>query len=151
MNFMAVLNEFFILSSAACMAVGWVMIRRHRVRVHRRLMLTSVVLAVLFFVSYVLKTVLVGDTSFGGPRAYLPAYQAFLQIHSVLATVAAILGIFTLRFAFKRRFRQHRRIARWTAVSWFVTALTGLAVFLLLYVIFPPGPMHNMFHTMVGR
>jgi putative membrane protein len=151
MYFMAIFNEACILSSAICMAIGWVMIRRNRVRVHRRLMLTAVTLTALFFVSYVAKTVFVGDTTFGGPASLRPAYQTFLQIHSVLATVSAVLGIFTLRFASLRKFGKHRRISRWTAVAWFITAITGLAVFLLLYVIFPPGPTHNMFQTWTGR
>ncbi|MCL6592738.1 MAG: DUF420 domain-containing protein [Alicyclobacillus sp.] len=151
MQILPVLNELFILSSALLTGVGWVMIRRRRVEAHRRLMLTSVVLAAAFFISYVLKTILIGDTSFGGTPRWRVPYQVFLQIHSVLATVAAVLGILTLRWAFRQRYAQHRRIGPWTVVTWWITAASGLMVFLLLYVIFPPGPTTNVFHAWLGH
>lgn len=145
------LNEAFMLSSAACVAVGWYQIRRGRRDTHRRLMLTGVTLGALFFISYALHTLLVGDTSFGGPKIWQFPYMAFLQVHSVLATVAAVLGVITLRRALRGRFAQHRRIAPWTAVSWFVAAGMGLMVFLLLYVVFPPGPVHGLVRTITGH
>jgi putative membrane protein len=137
---LAVLDELFMLGSAATVGAGWYQIRRGRVRRHRRLMLIGAACAVAFFLTYVAKTLAVGDTAYGGPRAWAQAYQVFLQTHTTLATLSAIAGIITLRWALRRRFRRHRRIAPWTAAAWLVTAATGLTVYLLLYVIFPPGP-----------
>ncbi|MDI3328985.1 MAG: DUF420 domain-containing protein [Alicyclobacillaceae bacterium] len=145
------INEAFILLSAGCVAVGWILIRRGRVEAHRRAMLAGVVLASAFFVSYLLKTLTVGDATFGGPERWRGAYQVFLQVHSVLATVAAVLGVLTLRAAAKGRRAFHKRIGRWTASLWFVTAATGLAVFLLLYILYEPGPTKNMFRAWLGR
>lgn len=145
------LNEAFMLSSAAFIAVGWSQIRRGRRELHRKLMLTGVTLGALFFISYAAHSVLVGDTSFGGPKSWSLPYLTFLQIHSLLATAAAVLGIVTLRRAFLGRFAQHRRIGPWTAVSWFTAAGMGLVVFLLLYVIFPPGPTAGLLRTLTGH
>jgi putative membrane protein len=144
-------NEAFIISSAIVMAFGWRQIRKGNETAHRRLMLTGSTLAALFFVSYVVKTVVVGDTSFGGPASWQGPYQVFLQIHSVLATVAAVLGVITLIFAFRHRFYRHRRVGPWTIITWFITAATGLMVFLLLYIIFPPGETTNMFRAWTGH
>ncbi|MCL6632959.1 MAG: DUF420 domain-containing protein [Alicyclobacillus herbarius] len=145
------LNEGFILSSAVVMAFGWRAIRHGYENLHRRLMLTGSVLAALFFVSYVVKTLVVGDTSFGGPAAWRTPYQVFLQIHSVLATVAAVLGVITLIFAYRGSFRRHRKIGPWTLGTWFITAFTGLVVFLLLYVIFSPGETTNVLRAWSGH
>jgi putative membrane protein len=60
------INEALILSSAICIALGWWQIKKHRVQSHKWFMLSGVVLAALFFIGYAAKTVLVGDTSFGG-------------------------------------------------------------------------------------
>jgi putative membrane protein len=145
------INEAFILLSALSMAIGWVQIRRRHVEAHKRLMILGSVLAAAFFVTYVLKTVLYGSTQFGGPGSLKLPYQVFLQIHSVLATVAAILGIVTLRWAYKAKFAQHRKIGPWTATIWFITAFSGLCVFLLLYIVYPPGPTTNVFHAWLGH
>lgn len=148
---MAYINEAFILSSAIVMAFGWYFIRRRNVEVHRRLMLTGSILAALFFITYVLKTVIFGDTTFGGPKTWKTPYQVFLQAHSILATVAAILGIVTLTFAFKSRFSSHRKIGPWTTSTWFVTAVTGFLVFLMLYIVFPQGDTTNVFRAWLGH
>lgn len=148
---MAYINEAFILSSAVVMAFGWYFIRRRNVDVHRRLMLTGSILAALFFITYVVKTIVFGDTTFGGPSTWKTSYQVFLQAHSILATVAAVLGIITLTFAFKSRFTSHRKIGPWTTSIWFITAVTGFMVFLLLYIVFPQGETTNVFRAWLGH
>jgi putative membrane protein len=148
---LAYLNEAFMLLSALSVALGWRAIRRGRREVHRRYMLTASTLAVAFFLSYMLKSLLVGDTNFGGPKAWAVPYLVFLQVHTILATLTAVLGIVTLRYALRSRFGQHRRVAPWTATSWFVAAGMGLAVFLMLYIVFPPGATTNMLRAIIGH
>lgn len=133
-------NEGLMIISAISVAFGWYFIRRKQVAVHRRFMLTAATFGALFFVSYLLNTFLVGDTFYGGPKAYAASYQIFLLIHVVLATAAGVMGVITLRYALQSRFSTHRKVAPWTATMWLIAAITGLAVFLLLFVIFPPGP-----------
>ncbi len=148
--FLSYFNEACIISSAIVFSFGWYQIRRKRIETHRRLMLTGSVLAALFFITYVLKTIVIGDTEFGGPKSVSPFYYTFLQSHSVLATIAAIFGIVTLTYAFKGRFSRHRRVGPWTVTIWFVTAATGLTVFILLYIAYPPGPTTNLFRAFIG-
>ncbi|KEO82719.1 DUF420 domain-containing protein [Tumebacillus flagellatus] len=145
------INEGFMLASALTMALGWWQIRRKRVEAHKRLMVTSVVLASLFFIGYATKTILVGDTSFGGPEHLRVTYQTFLQLHTVLATVGAVLGLLALRFIYKRSLRKHAKIGRVAAPVWFITTISGLGVFLMLYVIYPPGPTVNVFRAWLGQ
>lgn len=149
-NSLPYINEACILLSAFSMAVGWREIRQQRKEAHIRWMMAGTILATLFFLGYALKTVVVGDTTFGGPDRLEMTYQVFLQTHSILATVAAILGILTLRLASKQLYAKHKKIGRWTLVIWFITVASGLAVFLLLYVIYPPGPTTNMFRAWFG-
>lgn len=145
------INIACIVASAIIMAIGWGAIRKGNREVHRRLMLIGCLLAALFFIGYVVKTVVVGDTQFGGPNSVKVGYQTFLQIHSILATVAAVLGIITLRFAFRQSFGRHRKIGPWTLVTWFITAASGVVVFLMLYILYPEGPTTNVFHAWLGH
>ncbi len=133
-------NEGLMICSGLAVATGWYFIRHKQVDIHRRFMLTGATFGALFFLSYLASTVFVGDTFYGGPKAYAAPYQVFLLIHILLATVAAVLGVITLRYAFRQRFQSHRKVAPWTASLWLISAATGLGVFLLLFVIFKPGP-----------
>ncbi|CAB1129135.1 conserved membrane protein of unknown function [Candidatus Hydrogenisulfobacillus filiaventi] len=147
----ALVNELLMIGSAGAIATGWSRIRRGQVEVHRRWMILGASLATLFFLSYLAQSLLVGDTLFGGPRSWALAYQAFLQVHVILATLAGALGIVTLRLALKGRFPVHRKVAPWTVVFWFVAAATGLGVYLLLFTIFTPGPTTgNLVHVVLG-
>lgn len=136
----ALVNESFMILSAIAVGFGWYHIRHNHRETHRKFMLTGVYLGGAFFVSYVLSTLFVGDTFFGGPKKYNAPYQIFLQVHVLLATAAAIAGVITLRYALRERFGKHKKIAPWTASMWFISAITGFGVFLMLFVIFPPGP-----------
>lgn len=145
------INEVFIVSSAIFIAIGWYMIRKGRIETHKRLMVTGSILAALFFISYVLKTLFVGDTTFGGPASMKGGYQAFLQAHSFLATVGGILGIISIRTALKARFGTHKKVGPWTATIWFITAATGLVVFVMLYVIYPSGTTTSLWNAWLGH
>lgn len=147
MQFWPALNEGFMIVSALLIATGWIYIRRGQRETHRKLMLTGAGFATAFFISYVLRSLLVGDTVFGGPHKYSTAYTIFLQAHATLATVAAIIGIITIRRALLERFQLHRKIAPWTASAWLIAAGSGLVVFLLLYVIYQPGVTTNIFRA----
>lgn len=143
-------NEAFMLLSATCISIGWFYIRRKNIARHRLFMLLGSALGALFFVSYALDSVFVGDTEYGGPAKLTPYYDVFLNVHVWLASIAAVLGIITIRRALKQRFAKHRKIAPWTAVLWFVTTATGLVVFLMLFVIFPQGPiLKNVIHVLL--
>jgi uncharacterized membrane protein YozB (DUF420 family) len=43
------------------------------------------------------------------------------------------LAIVTLRRGLKGRYRDHRRIARWTLPVWLYVSVTGVLVYVLLY------------------
>jgi putative membrane protein len=146
----ALLSTSCTATSAVCMALGWVMIRRGNEEAHRRLMITSVVLAALFFTLYMFRTVFIGNTAFGGPASVKPYYTAFLTFHIILTIISPILAVMTLIYARKKQFDRHRRLGPWTARIWFVTAITGVVVYLMLFVIYPEGPTTNMFRAYWG-
>jgi putative membrane protein len=144
LQYLPYINEVCILTSAILMAIGWRFIRKKQLEAHRRFMILGSVFAALFFTGYALHAVTVGTTSFGGPTFLRLPYEFFLQVHSILATVAAILGILVLRLAIKRNFAKHRKWGPWAVTIWLITVASGLVVFLLLYILYPPGPTTRM-------
>ena len=61
--------------------------------------------------------------------------------HVALAAAILPLAIITLARALRGRFPAHRRIARWTWPIWMYVSVTGVLVYLMVYVIWgPPLP-----------
>ena len=123
---------------AACLLLsGWVAIRNQRVAVHKKLMSAAVPTAAVFLASYLthpIKTEAV--TAFPSDRfpSMAPVYFTILISHTILAVVTLPLVIITLRHALKDRIHQHRRMARWTLPIWLYVSVTGVIIYLTLYV-----------------
>ena len=149
--FLPFLSTSFIVISAVLVAIGWYFIRKKERETHTKLMITASVFALLFFIIYVSRTLFVGNTSFGGPEYLKPYYLIFLLCHIVLAAVAAVMGIVTLVLGFRRNFKAHRKIGPWTSVIWFLTAGTGVTVYVLLYVLYPGGETKPVLDAILGR
>ncbi|HYD40353.1 MAG TPA: DUF420 domain-containing protein [Anaeromyxobacter sp.] len=114
---------------------GWVAIRRGRQDVHRKLMLGAVGASVLFLAGYVTRVLLTGVHRFPGEGALRAAYLAILGSHTLLAAIVAPLVLVTLALGLRSRFAAHRKVARATAPIWLYVSATGVAVYVLLYVV----------------
>ncbi|WP_281890261.1 DUF420 domain-containing protein [Paenibacillus sp. YYML68] len=144
------ISTTFIVISAIFVALGWRQIMKGNREKHQRMMLWGAGFALAFFLVYASRTIFVGNTSFGGPDDLKLAYHLFLFFHITLATTAGVFGIVTLLHAFNKRFAKHKKLGRWTAVIWLLTAPTGVAVYVLLYVLFPGGETKPMIDAILG-
>jgi putative membrane protein len=149
-DLMPLLSTSFIVISAILVAIGWVLIVRRKREAHHRVMIAAAVAALVFFLLYLSRTVLVGNTEWGGPDSLKTVYLVFLLFHIVLALVAAVFGITTLTLAFRQKFAKHRRWGRATAMIWFVTAITGVTVYVLLYLLYPGGHTKPVIEAIFG-
>ena len=125
----AVLNG----SSALLALLGYVSIRRNRIRLHRGLMISALVLSSFFLISYILYHAEVGTVRLHKQGWIRPVYFGILSSHTLLAGLTLPLVIVTLRYALKARFGKHRAIARWTLPVWIYVSITGVLVYLILY------------------
>jgi putative membrane protein len=136
--------------SAILVAIGWAQIIKGKREAHKKTMIAGAIAALLFFIIYMSRTIFVGNTAWGGPDDLKLYYHIFLIFHIVLATVAAVFGLTTLTLAFKERFAKHRKWGRVTAVIWFFTAITGAAVYILLYILYPGGHTKPVIDAIFG-
>jgi len=129
--------------SAVFLTTGYIFIRRKKRIAHRNCMVAAFVTSIFFLACYLtyhgyLAVVLhEGPTRFLEPTWFRPIYLAILLTHTVLAGVIVPLILITLWRAKKERFELHKKIARWTWPLWMYVSVTGVAVYLLLYRIFP--------------
>lgn len=148
--FLPTLSTFFIVLSAILVAIGWKLILKRNIAAHKKTMLAAAVSAVLFFIIYVSRTIFIGNTAFGGPENLKIYYTIFLIFHITLSTTGAVLGILTIKWGLKDKLDKHRKIGPITSIVWFFTAITGVAVYLLLYVFYESGETTSMIKAILG-
>lgn len=129
---------------------GWYLGRKHRSSNHHWLMLVMVIVDVAFLAVYMVHQVI-------DPKVLFPVHNAFYSyvylptvlVHSFISSVAFILGIVLSikgirhhvkdtkpgTYVLTKEYRpRHARMGRWTAWSYLISALTGIAVYYMLYI-----------------
>ena len=131
------LNALLNATSAALLMLGVKQIYAKNVEAHKRFMVSAFLVSTLFLVSYLVYHFNVGSVGFTGTGWIRPVYFFILITHSVLAVLVPPMAIITLYRAWRGDFERHRRIARWTYPIWLYVSLTGVMVYLFLYVLYP--------------
>ncbi len=132
-NSLAALNALLNGLSALFLITGLIAIKRKRVEIHWKCMVTAFGLSVLFLISYLTRFYLTGVHRFPGEGIIKTVYLSILFSHTTLAAVTPFLAIRTLYLAARRRFDQHRKIARITFPIWMYVSVTGVIVYWMLY------------------
>ena len=129
--------------SAIFLMAGFYFIRAKKIPTHRACMLAASTLSAFFLVSYLTHHALrtyyfgLGPTRFEGQGIARPIYFTILLSHTVLAAAVGPFVLLTLWRALKGNYERHKRIARYVFPVWLYVGLTGVAVYLMLYQIFP--------------
>lgn len=144
------ISTFFIVLSAVLVAIGWVLVSNRKVEAHKKTMFAAAIAALIFFIIYMSRTIFIGNTSFGGPDDIKIYYTVFLIFHIILATTGAVFGLVTIWAGYKNNLTRHRKLGPITSIIWFFTAITGVAVYLLLYVIYSGGETTSVFRAILG-
>lgn len=122
-------------TSAVLLLVGFACIRARRVAAHRLLMSAALAVSALFFISYLAYHAQVGSVRFQGIGWTRAVYFPILITHTVLAVTVVPLALRTLWLALHKRFSAHRAIARITFPIWLYVSVSGVVVYVMLYVV----------------
>jgi putative membrane protein len=144
------ISTSFIVLSAITVAIGWWQIKQRNIDAHKKTMVVAAIFALIFFIIYASRTVFIGNTSFGGPDNIKIYYTIFLIFHITLATVGAVFGIISLTTGYKNKLSIHRKLGPITSIIWFFTGITGVAVYLLLYVFYKGGETTSVIKAILG-
>jgi uncharacterized membrane protein YozB (DUF420 family) len=121
--------------STCLLIYGYSLIRAGKREQHKRVMLSAFAVSVIFLVCYLIYHYNVGSVKYSGQGFLRPVYFTILITHIVLAATVPVLAILTLWRAFQERFDKHRRIAKITFPIWLYVSVTGVIVYLMLYVL----------------
>ena len=122
-------------TSAVLLLLGYRFIREKRIERHKACMLGAFASSTLFLALYLLYHWRVGSVRFQGTGAARMAYFGILVSHSVLAAAVAPMALRTLHLAWKGDFTRHAALARRTLPVWLYVSVTGIIVFIMLYIV----------------
>ncbi len=134
MNWHALANACLNATCATLLVLGFRAIKAGHIERHKRLMLSAFGVSVVFLVSYLARVALQGTTPFPHTGAWKVAYLSILVSHMILAAVVPFFAVRTIFLGLKDRRAQHRSIATKTFPMWLYVSVTGVLVYLLLYV-----------------
>ena len=145
-HFFALVNAMINSWVAILMSLALWMVKNKRYELHKRLMLTSMWLSILFLLSYICHHLLAGDTKFGDinhdgivsetEKAEAGSLRIFYYIvlgtHIPLAGIVLPFILFTAYRALIGEYPEHKKLARITWPVWFYVALSGVVVYVLI-------------------
>jgi putative membrane protein len=128
------LNATLNLISGVLLAFGFYHIRRGNQSTHKKFMLSALVVSVLFLTSYLIYHVQVGSVPYPYHDWTRPLYFAILIPHVILAALLVPSIVLIVTLAVRESFHRHRRIARFVWPVWMFVSVSGVAVYLMLYI-----------------
>ncbi len=126
------LNAILNASTSLLLIAGFLAIRKGKKRLHKRIMLSALLLSILFLLSYVSYHSLAESTPFGGEGLIRSIYYFILLSHILLAIVIVPLVLVTFSRALSDQFDKHRKIAKITLPLWLYVTVTGVIVYLMI-------------------
>ncbi len=137
--------EFLV---TAMFFTGYYFARKRNFSLHPKFMATAFMLDIAFLVSYMIKSLAEGRTEFAGPALiYKLVYLPTVIFHSIISIVVLLLAAFMVYNGIRNFDREklsmkpenvlkHRKFGRITLTTWVLSFMSGLAVYLLLYVLY---------------
>jgi putative membrane protein len=138
----AVINSFV----AVLLLIGLLTVKRGSYLLHKKVMLTAMVLSVLFLMSYICHHLFAGEAIYGdndgikglsdaeraaaGSRRTI--YLIILGTHIPLAGLALPFILFAAYRALTGEYEKHKRIVRIIWPVWFYVAITGVVIYMMI-------------------
>ena len=142
----ATINAGINFTVTLLLIAGLVAVKQARYELHKKIMITAMVLSVLFLVSYICHHLFAGETKFGdlnhdnivsadekaltgGLRI---AYYVILATHIPLAAIILPFILFTAYRGLVAEYPAHKKLARITWPIWLYVAISGVLVYLMI-------------------
>jgi len=126
-------NAILNLITIVLLVAAYIFIRQNNITLHKKIMFTAFGTSALFLVTYV-----VYHWFKSGPAHYSGEWQALyffiLLTHIILAVVILPLAMVTLYRGWTMNVGKHRKIAKITLPIWLYVSVTGVLVYVMLYL-----------------
>jgi putative membrane protein len=116
---------------------GLILIKQNKINYHRIVMTSAFVLGGLFLVCYIIYHISNPANRFSGEGFVRYVYFFILITHIGLSLVVLPFVLRAVYFAATRQFSRHKSVVRYAYPIWLYVSATGVAVYLMLYHLFP--------------
>lgn len=131
---------------ALLLVAGLITAKAKNYEVHRKIMLSAIVLSVLFLLSYICHHLLAGETKYGDidgdgilslnetamAGSTRTLYYILLITHIPLAAIILPFILFTAYRALTGEYEKHKKLVRITWPVWFFVAVSGVVVYWMI-------------------
>ena len=134
-------NATLNLLATCCLVGGFLAIKRGDQRAHGAAMISALVTSACFLACYLtyhfgLKHYTGASSQpYRGPESLRLLYYCILVPHILLAPVATGLALGSAWLAWRRKWPQHRRLAKFTFPIWLYVSVTGVIIYVMVYLL----------------
>ena len=131
-HFFARLNAIINGSVAFLLMLGLYLVKSKNFIAHKRVMNLSIILSVIFLVSYIAHHILADSTVFGGEGTIKTVYYIILITHILLAGLSLPFILYSAYRASIAEFGKHKKLVRFVYPVWLYVAVTGVVVYFMI-------------------
>ncbi|HRN93223.1 MAG: DUF420 domain-containing protein [Chitinophagales bacterium] len=128
----AKINAIINTTVSFLLIAGLVFVKQKKYELHKKTMLSAILLSVLFLVSYIAHHLLSDSTSFGGSGTIRLVYFFILITHIILAGIILPFILLTAYRGLTAEFPKHKKWAKITFPIWLYVSVTGVLVYLMI-------------------
>ena len=129
------LNACLNFTAGILLFSGWLAIRNKKSALHKKFMVAALTASFLFLVSYLTyHLTTVGVTRYHGQGVMRDIYFFILLTHTPLAVIIVPFCLRAVYFAMRGDFARHVRVTKWLLPVWMYVSVTGVLIYLMLYV-----------------
>ena len=128
------------------LVIALILVKQKKYELHKKLMMITMILSVLFLVFYIAHHLFTGETKYGdidhngllsddeksiaGSLRYI--YYAIISTHIVLAGIVMPFVLYSAYRGLIGEYTAHKKLVRYTFPIWLYVAVTGVIVYLLI-------------------
>lgn len=131
---------------AVLLIIGLIMIKQKKYELHKKVMLSTMVLSILFLVFYIAHHLFTGETKYGdlnhdfvlsddeksmaGMMRYI--YYFIIGTHITLAGIVMPFVLYSAYRGLTAEYSKHKKLVRYTFPIWLYVAITGVIVYFMI-------------------
>ena len=131
---------------AILLVIALIMVKQKKYEQHKKIMLFTMMLSILFLVFYIAHHLFTGETKYGdldhngilsddeksiaGSFRYI--YYFIISTHIILAGIVMPFVLYSAYRALIGEYASHKKLVRYTFPIWFYVAITGVIVYLMI-------------------